>query len=179
MTLPPEAHRLQPDHLPTPFSAEQIRAGCPPGRTIHLREETAGESPTFRRIRFMTTDANGGAQELQATDPEGHPIGEPRTGHSTWLDLQRHASNPVEGTTIEEVALSLPFGDFDCWLYVVHGSDSELRFWFAKELPGMPVQVEDWSGGELVGRTSMISIDGPATRSTASTGDRLWTRRQE
>ena len=163
MPMPPEAHRLQPDHLPTPFSAEQIRYGCADGRTISIREEAPGQAPTFRRIRFLAADADGGEQELQATDAEGNPIGEPRRGRSTWLELQQHASQPADATTVEEVALDLPFGAFACWLYVVREPGTEVRFWFAKELPGMPVQVEEWTDGVLAGRMLMIANEMPGS----------------
>jgi hypothetical protein len=155
MPMPPAAHRLRPDHLPTPFSAEQIREGCPAGRTIRIREETPGEPPTFRRIRFIEVDADGAVQEFQATDEQGRPIGEPSRRHSTWLDLQQHASQPADLTTVEEVALTLPFGAFDCWLYTVSAPQSALRFWFAKKLAGMPVQVEESIDGEPTGRSVM------------------------
>jgi hypothetical protein len=156
MPLPPEAHRLQPDHLPTPFSAAQIRDGCPVGRTIRMREELAGAEPSYRRIRFIETDADAAVTEVQATDADGRPVGKPTRGRSTWLDLQRHASNPVEGTTIDEVALTLPFGIFESWRYTVEAPGSELRFWFAKELPGMPVQIEERVDGVITERSVMI-----------------------
>ena len=159
MALPPESHRLRPDHLPTPFSAAQIHEGCPVGRTIRIREESAGEAPTFRRIVFTEVDAETAVQELQATDGDGTSIGEPNPGSSTWLDLQRHASQPADATSVEEVGLKLAFGEFECWLYTVRTPDAELRFWFAKELPGMPVQVEQWVDGALTGRTLMIASD--------------------
>ena len=157
MALPPEANRLRPDHLPTPFSATQIRAGCPAGRTVRMREETSGEAPTFRRIRFTDVDEEGAVHEVQATDAAGHPLGDSSLGSSTWLQLQEHASQPADATTVEEVVLALPFGDYDCWLYTVRAPDAELRFWFAKQLPGMPVQVEQWTDGELAGRNVMIA----------------------
>jgi hypothetical protein len=159
MSLPPESHRLQPDHLPTPFSAEQIREGCPAGRTILMREETPGEATSFRRIRFTQVDEEMAAQVFQATDADGRPIGEPSVRRSTWLELQRHASQPGETATVEEVLLTLPLGVFDCWLYTVRAPGGELRFWFAKELPGMPVQVEEWTDGSLAGRSVMIASD--------------------
>lgn len=161
MSLPPESHRLRPDHLPTPFSAAQIRDGCPVGRTIRLREESGGEVPTFRRIVFTEVNAESSVQELQATDAAGTPLGEASHGRSTWLDLQRHASQPAEATTVDEVRLALPFADLDCWLYTVRTSDGELRFWFAKELPGMPVQIEQWVDGALAARSLMIANETP------------------
>ena len=161
MALPPASHRLRADHLPTPFSAAQIRDGCPVGRTIRLREESAGEPPTFRRIVFTEVDTEASVQELQATDADGTPIGEASLGTATWLDLQRHASQPADATSVEEVRLALPFGDFDCWLYTVRRPDGELRFWFAKELPGMPVQIERWVDGSLAARSLMIANQTP------------------
>jgi hypothetical protein len=159
MPLPPNAHRLQPDHLPTPFSAAQIRDGCLAGRTIRIREETPDAPPTFRRIRFVEADADGAVQEFQATDEDGVPTGEPARRHSTWLDLQRHASQDAAATTLDEVDLALPFGHFACWRYVVQCPDSELRFWFAQPLPGMPAQVEEWVDGVMTGRSTMIAND--------------------
>jgi hypothetical protein len=161
MPLPPESHRLEPDHLPTPFSAAQIRAGCPAGRTIRIREETPGVASSFRRIRFIKADEEIAVQEFQATDEAGRPIGEPAVRQSTWLDLQRHASQPAEATTVQEVVLALPFGEFECWLYTVRAPAAELRFWFAKELPGMPAQVEEWVDGSLAGRSVMVANGQP------------------
>lgn len=159
MPLPPEAHRLQPDHLPTPFSAAQIREASRAGRTIRMRDEAPGEAASFRRIRVIEVDAEGAVHEYQATDPDGTPLGESSRRRSTWLDLQRHASQPADATTVDEVELTLPFGNFACWRYVVRDAGAELRFWFAQPLPGMPVQVEEWSAGALTGRFTMIAID--------------------
>ena len=161
MPLPPDSHRLQPNHLPTPFSAAQIRAGCPAGRTIRIREESPGATPSFRRIRFTQVDDETAVQEFQATDEAGRPIGEATSRRSTWLDLQRHASQPADITTVDEVVLALAFGEFDCWRYVVRAPSAELRFWFAQQLPGMPVQVEEWIDGSLAGRSVMIASDSP------------------
>ena len=159
--MPAESHRLRPDHLPTPFSAAQIREGCPAGRTILIREESAGEAPSFRRIVFAEGDEETSVQELQATDANGAPLGEPSSGRASWLDLQRHASQPADATTVAEVRLALPFGEFDCWLYTVRAPATELRFWFAKALPGMPVQIEHWVDGALTGRTVVIANETP------------------
>jgi len=159
MSMPPEANRLQADHLPTPFSPAQIHDGCPAGRTIRIREEAPGQAPNFRRIRFVEADGEGAMQEFQSTDPEGRPIGEPTLRRATWLDLQHHASQPADATTVAEVSLTLPFGAFDCWLYTVRGPEAELRFWFAEQLPGMPAQVEEWIDGVLSGRSVMIASD--------------------
>ncbi|HLE59880.1 MAG TPA: hypothetical protein VJA85_09560 [Candidatus Limnocylindria bacterium] len=156
MSLPPEAHRLRADHLPTPFSATQIRDGCPAGRVIRLREESPGELATYRRIRFVEVDRDGAVQEYQATDADGAPIGAATRRRSSWLALQGHASQPADATSVEEVDLELTFGRFACWRYVVRRPEGEMRFWFAQVLPGMPVRVEAWVDGALGERTVMI-----------------------
>jgi hypothetical protein len=155
VSLPPEANRLQPDHLPTPYSAADIRAGCPFGRTIHIQSEAGGEL-TFRRIRFVEIDTDGAVQEFQSTDREGRPIGEPTRRRSSWLDLQRHASQPASATVIDEIDLELPFGTEACWRYTVSTPEGSATFWFAKGRAGMPVQVEELEGGELVSRSVVV-----------------------
>ncbi len=157
MSLPPDANRLRPDHLPTPFSATDIRAGCPRGRTIQVQSEESGGEPTFRRIRFVEVDTDGAVQEFQSTDATGLPIGEPTRHRSSWLDLQQHASQPASATVIDEVELTLPFGTEACWRYTVSGRDECVTFWFAKGRAGMPVQVERQVGGELVSRSVVIA----------------------
>ncbi len=157
MSLPPDANTIQPDHLPTPFSAADIRAGCPVGRTIQLQSEAAGGELTFLRIRFVEVDADGAVQESQATDREGLPIGEPTLRRSSWLELQHHASQPASATVIDEVDLKLPFGTEACWRYTVSARDGSFTFWFAKGRAGMPVQAEEHAGGELVSRSVVIA----------------------
>jgi hypothetical protein len=157
MSLPPDANRIRPDHLPTPFSATDIRAGCPLGRTIQLRSEAPGGEPAFRRIRFVEVDAEGAVQEFQSTDSGGLPIDEPTRHRSSWLDLQAHASQPASATVVDEVDLALPFGTEECWRYTVNGPDERVTFWFAKGRPGMPVQVERQVGGELVSRSVVVA----------------------
>lgn len=156
MALPPEANRLQPDHLPTPFSAADIRAGCPAGRTVRLRMETPGAEAAYRRTRFVQADATGAVTEFESTDAEGQPLGNATRHRSRWLDLQRHASQPAAATVVDEVDLELPMGSEACWRYRVSHGDSFAIFWFAKGRAGMPVQIEEWEGGRLVGRTQVI-----------------------
>ena len=157
MSLPPDANRIRPDHLPTPFSAADIRAGCPLGRTIQLQSEAPGGELTFRQIRFVEVDTDGAVQEFQSTDARGLPIGEPTRHRSSWLELQQHASQPASATVIDEVDLGLPFGTEACWRYTVSGSDDCVMFWFAKGRAGMPVQVEQQVAGEIVSRSVVIA----------------------
>jgi hypothetical protein len=157
MSLPPDANRTRPDHLPTPFSARDIRRGCPLGRTILLQSQAPGSEPTFRRIHFVEVDADGAVQEFQTTDAKGVPIGEATRHRSSWYELQGHASKPASATVIDEVDLASPLGTESCWRYTVNGRDERATFWFAKDRPGMPVQVEQEVGGELASRSVVIA----------------------
>ena len=159
MSLPPDENRTQPDHLPTPFSAADIRAGCPVGRTIRLRSEATARRADLPPDPLRDVDAEYAVQEFQSTDAGGRPIGEPTLRRSSWLDLQRHASQPASATVIDEVDLDLPFGTEACWRYTVSTGDGPAAFWFSKRRAGMPVQVEKRVGGELVSRSVVTADD--------------------
>jgi hypothetical protein len=157
MALPSDENRLQPDHLPTPFSASEIRAGCPVGRTIRIQVEAPWGEQTFLQIRFVNADAIGAVQEFQPTDREWRAVGEPTRRNSSWLELQHHASQSASATVIDEVDLESPLGTEQCWRYTTSTAEGSGIFWFAKARPGMPVQVEQWVGGELVSRSVVIA----------------------
>ena len=158
MALPPESHRLRPDHLPTPFSAAQIQAGSPVGRRIWVRREVSGQEPTYRQIRLVHNDALGATHEYRATDMNGVPTGDAVERHSTWLELQGHASQPADRTSLDEVERTLAWGNERCWRYVVREDDgTESRFWFAQRHPGMPMIVEEWRGSELLERSEVLA----------------------
>jgi len=150
-----DAHRLQPDHAPTPFSAEEIRAGCPQGRTVTLSVESLGGS-FVETIRFVAVDAEGAVQESSAATREGEPLGEPSRTRSSWVDLQRHASFPADATVIQFEALNTPMGRLECRVYRVETHDELRRFWFAVDRPGMPVRVEARSGDQVTSTMTMI-----------------------
>jgi hypothetical protein len=161
MALPPESHRLRPDHLPTPFSAEQIRIGSQVGRRILMREGGPDEAPTYRRIVMVANDAESATHEYTPTDADGRPIGPSVERRSTWLELQAHASQPAATTSCDETTLELAWGTEPCWRYVVRDDDGETRFWFAKGVAGMPVLTEQWTDGVLTERREMIANDIP------------------
>lgn len=151
-----DAHRLRPDHAPTPFSAAEIRAGCQPPRAITLRIEPAGAEPFIRVNRFLEADDDGALQEAQRLALDGTPLDEVDVRRVTWLGFQSHASFPLAATTISEETIELPAGTFDCWCYLVRDGASEQRFWFARELPGMPVRTEEREGGAVTFAMTML-----------------------
>jgi hypothetical protein len=157
-----DAHRLRPDHHPTPFSADEIRDGCPPGRTVRMLVEQAGQDPVVRVTRFVRVDAEGADQEVTTETLDGAPIGEPLRRRSTWLEFQGHASMPIATTTIGEATIDIPAGRFDCLVYTRTDGDSVSTFWFAKVAPGMPLMFEERSAqGTLGYRATAIANETP------------------
>lgn len=157
-----DPHVLDPEHHPTPFSADEIRNGCPAGRTIRMRIERAGAEPVVRVTRFTTTDAEGADQEAWMETPEGERVGDVERRRSTWLDFQGHASMPIAETIIGEETIEIPAGVFDCLVYTRTEGDEISTFWFAKSAPGMPLKYESRVNDELVFSSVALSNEVPS-----------------
>jgi hypothetical protein len=160
MTTDP--YRLRPDHLPTPFTADEIRVGCQPGRTVRALVVESGREPYVHVTRFVSVDAEGAEQESWTETPDGARLTEPKRRRSTWLDFQGHASMPAATTTIEEETIEIPAGRFECLRYTRLEADSVSTFWFAKSAPGMPLKFDERTNdGELVySSTALENVPG-------------------
>ncbi len=55
-------------------------------------------------------------------------------------------------------------GTFECLLYTVDDGRSVARFWFARDLPGMPIVMETEVGGTVVFRMTMLgqTVEAPS-----------------
>jgi len=154
----PEAdpHQLPADDLPTPFTAAEIRDGCPPGRTLRFRIEQAGQDPVVRVSRYVAPDTDGAVQESWTEDLEGRRVSDPERERSTWLELQEHASFLRATTVRTEEDLEIPAGRFACLRYTRTDPDAIWRFWFALELPGQPVRYERAASGQILFSATLI-----------------------
>lgn len=146
MSLMSDPRRLHPDHAPTPFTVEEIRSGCPVGRSVTARTEAAGEPDRVDLTVFVETDADGA---MLVSNGSRHRV--------TWRELQGHASFPAELTTITEEAVQTPLGDMECLCYRVISDDTASTFWFAKDRPGMPILFTVEENGGLVSTTIVIA----------------------
>jgi hypothetical protein len=156
--LPPDEHRMRPDHSPTPFSAEQIREACAPGRVnVYLIEERDAE-PVLLRWEFVAGDADSAEAVYQTVTEDGTAIGEAARSTSRWADLQAHASHPADTTEIVEGAVTVPAGTFECWRYAVRDGTILSTSWFAKDLPGPPVLKVDRVDGETVATMTLQEV---------------------
>lgn len=151
-----DPHVLEPGHAPTPFTADDIRVGCPAGRTIRMRVDEVGEAPFLRVSWFADCDEGGAVLVRSRQRLDGSPLGEPEAGRVTWLDLQAHASFPADATTIEPDRIGTALGELDCLRYTVRDGATEEVFWFATDLPGMPIRIVTRTGGEVVSTVSVV-----------------------
>jgi hypothetical protein len=155
--MPDESHRLEPDHHPTPFTAAQIRDAFVIGREVRSLMVRAGAEPYVHVRRNFSADAESAVYEVWTETPEGERISEPEQGASTFLELQGHASMPIDATTIEPVEIDVPMGHFEGLRYTRTRGDTVDTFWFALARPGAPVRIESRVGGELVFSSTAIS----------------------
>jgi hypothetical protein len=151
-----DPHQLRPDHLATPFTADEIRIGCPPGRTVRSLVIRKGSEPYVHVTRFVSGDAEGADQESWTETPDGAGLTDPERSRSTWLEFQEHASMPAASTQITEEEIDIPAGRFACLRYTRVDSDTVSTFWFARSAPGMPLRFESRVRGELAFSSTAI-----------------------
>jgi hypothetical protein len=151
-----DPHQLRPDDLPTPFTAEEIRLGCQPGRTVRSLVVEPGHDPVIRVTRFVSADAEGAGQEHWLETPDGTRLNEPERRRSTWLGFQEHASFPAATTEIAEEEIDIPAGRFACLRYTNQEGNTVRTFWFARSAAGMPLRFEEWTDGILTYSSTAI-----------------------
>jgi hypothetical protein len=157
---PAEANRMEPGHAPTPFSAGEIRSGCPKGRKIVYQVEMYGKPLLFRTTEFVSANKEGTVMESTTKGADGKQVGKRQMVIAKWKELQAHASFPADQTEIGSEKYKTPAGTFDCWLYTVKetkaGKTNIKRLWFAISLPGPPVCYEETIDGKMAYRLVML-----------------------
>ena len=151
-----DPHQLRPDHLPTPFTAEEIRIRCQPGTTVRSLVVRAGEDPVVHVTRFVSADAEGAEQESWDEATDGTRLSEPERRRSTWLGFQEHASFPAGTTEVAEEEIEIPAGRFACIRYTSRDGDGVSTFWFGRSVPGMPLRFEERINGVVVFSSTAI-----------------------
>jgi hypothetical protein len=157
----PDPHVLAPGRAPTPFTADEIRGGCPAGRTTRLRVDVVGETAFDRVSRFVACDETGATMERSRLSLDGSPLAEPEVDRVTWRDLQAHASFPADDTTIESERIETAIGALDCLRYTVRDGATEEIFWFAKDLPGLPIHCLTRTDAQVVTTVSVVDNTNP------------------
>jgi hypothetical protein len=137
--------------LPTPFTAEQIRAEWVEGFRLTMRR-WAPSGEALERWRVVAADAEGVEIEFAVVDADGVVAGEPAIRRSSWTELRDHASFPAAAATRSRVSRSTALGELEGWRYAVTGPEAGTtsEFFFAESLPGAPVQMIAWQDGQKV-----------------------------
>jgi hypothetical protein len=134
--VPPPAPDPEAGRAPTPFTAAELRAATPEGRSLTFLVEGPGKAPFQKRYRFLATEL---------LDDDGKVFGKPEMVSSTWDELRMQASWPKEQVDITDVTAETPAGSFACRRYVVteKTEDGEKRTTalYARSLPGPPVEL--------------------------------------
>ncbi len=132
-----------PDVLPPPFTADQIRDAMVEGLrlTLHMRTE-GGEQ--WERWTVLSNDDEGVEIEFAPVDEEGFVTGYPRKERHAWTELRDHAKFSPDFGRREPASRTTRLGTFDGWTYVVlapvEGTVTEL--FFAHDFPGPPLAFE-------------------------------------
>ena len=148
--------------LPTPFTAEQIRAEWVVGFRLTLRRWVpAGER--LERWRVVAADADGVEIENATVDADGNVVGEPVTRRSSWTELRDHASFPAVEATRSRATRSTALGKLEGWLYAVAGPEAGMtsELFFADSLPGAPVEMTAWQDGQKVFELEQVDREQP------------------
>jgi hypothetical protein len=156
---PIESNRMQSDHAPTPFNAQEIYEGCPRGRKIIFQLETFGKAIMFQSLEFQTVEKDEVVFESITKGSDGKQLGSRKLTVGKWKDLQTHASFPKNQTVITSESYTTPAGTFDCWLYTISDKKKKKnvkRLWFAKKLPGPPVCYEEKQDGKVTFKMTML-----------------------
>ena len=173
-TMPPAAAEpaataspedLDPDDpsiLRRPFTSEQIRDEWVAGLTI-LMQTKAVQGSALERWKVLSADAEGAEIEFTEVDRDGNPSGQPRVGRSSWEELRNHATFPATAATREELTMDTALGQLDGWFYTVRDAAGGTRteYFFAKSLPGAPVQMRVLKNEETVMELAQIERQRP------------------
>ncbi|MDO8106052.1 hypothetical protein Q6348_02445 [Isoptericola sp. b441] len=153
-----DPHVLDPSCLPTPFTAQEIRANSPAGRTVRTLVETPDDPPVHEVSRFVEVDAHGAHLENWTEKADGTRTPAERY-YATWRTLQEHALFPTDATRVERVMLATQLGELLCTRYTVTRDDGRVsRFWFDTGRPGMPVAHDHTdASGRTALAVSMVS----------------------
>lgn len=162
-TSPPTATSVASaeDIAPLPYTPEQIRDGCPRGRTIVFRIEAEGKPPIRHVIRFDAVDDDGTETLSHDESETGAPMGEAKRTRARWVELQHHADAPRATTKITDADVTVAAGTFRTKLYSTHeksaDGDTSKQLWFAVDHPGPPVKMIVESNGKRVMTMTMIA----------------------
>ena len=151
-----------PSILRRPFTAEQIREAWAPGLVIDVHRY-GPEGDAHERWTVVSADAEGADIEYAALDGSGEPTGKADVQRALWVELRDHATFPAASSTVEDTTLDTSLGTLEGWLYTTRDEEAGTvtELFFARDLPGAPVEVTMKRGEEVVMEMAQISRTPP------------------
>lgn len=146
------------EKLETPFTAEEIRDEWIEGFTLEVRMSSP-EGELLQRWTVVAADAEGVDIEYATLDAAGAVVGEPQVRRAAWTELRDHASFEAASATREEARRATSLGELDGWLYTVRdeAAGTVTEFFFARSLPGAPVEMAVTRDGEVLSTMSQVA----------------------
>ena len=140
-----------------PFTADQIRAATPEGRQYRYRIEQPGKPPFIQIIELVDVDADGATLRQRSVAADAEPENDApdaapgpasqapdqsAAARVSWATLEGHGRSPAAATRVHAEKITVPAGTFDCLRYTIRKGEQVTRSWFARALPGAPIQQE-------------------------------------
>lgn len=136
--------------LQAPFTPDQIREEWVAGLHLRLRRMTP-DGQGEERWRVVEADADGCSIEF-ATFDDGGELTSKVVRRSSWRQLRDHSVWPRAIAKRERGSHESRFGALEGWWYEVFNDASETttRLFFADDMPGAPVWLQQTRDGEPV-----------------------------
>ncbi len=150
-----------PVTLPTPYTAEQIRAAWQPGFSVEMQTTEAGVvSRTRMTVLSATPEAAVIREEsLRADGTPGAPATESET---RWSELRDHARFEATNATRERAECRALLGSLPGWSYAVQlRRGGTMTLCFADATPGPPVVLELAHDGKVLSRMEHVRYGRP------------------
>lgn len=151
--------------LPTPFTADEIRAGMPVGLVIDW-EAVENGSTSRPRWTVLAATATEVTLRFSEADATGELIGEAQDRTLPFEGLRRHALFAPDVARREVVQVTSPVGTGPGWRYTVldaaaEGGATRTQHTFLTALPGAPVHTLVTRDGRTVYEQRQVARRGP------------------
>jgi hypothetical protein len=142
--------------LPTPYTAEQLRAACPDGMVVRYRLRADGQV-MWMEMGFDDGDAEGTFIETQRLQEDGRPLEMAEVQKFGWEELRDHAKFPDSVAARSDGGeVRVPAGSFKVVRYTVEDGTKIAQYDFAPSLPGPPVLMVVRAGDQEVFRMELV-----------------------
>jgi hypothetical protein len=152
-------------NLPTPYTADQLRAAFPAGTELKFRISAPGEPAVIQHWVFSAPSETGVSVTSKVLAEDGALIKDEGESVTAWTALRDHAAFPAAKTTRSNATVTVPAGTFQTWHYDVQdegegGVPIVRRYDFDPANPGPPVKMVVEAGGVAVMTMELLSRAG-------------------